>query len=105
MEQKASLASLLPILLLFVVFYLFLIKPQQKKAQEQKKMIDELKVGDELVLTSGIICQVDEIPNEKDYIFVRLNDKNIVRIFKDAIMGKYEENKKENTQENKKLKK
>ena len=92
MEQKANLMSLLPILLLFVLFYFLLIKPQQKKAQQQKKMIDELKVGDEIVLTSGMIVSIDEIPNEKDFLFVKLNDHNVVRIFKDAIMGKYEEN-------------
>ena len=91
MDQKANLMSLFPLLLLFVLFYFLLIKPQQKKAQQQKKMLEELKVGDELVLTSGIICEVSEIPNGKDYIFVRLNKDNVVRIFKDAIMGKYDD--------------
>ena len=96
MEEKASvLTSLFPILILFVLFYFLLIKPSQNKAKQQKKMLEELKVGDELVLTSGIICEIDEIPAEKDFIYVRLNDKNIVRVFKDAIMGKYEEKKNE----------
>ena len=90
--EQAGIASLFPILILFVLFYFLLIKPQQKKAQQQKQMIQELKVGDELVLTSGIICEIDSIPLEKDYIFVRLNDSSVVRVFKDAIMGKYEEN-------------
>lgn len=96
MEEKASvLTSLFPILILFVLFYFLLIKPSQNKAKQQKKMLEELKVGDSLVLTSGIICEIDEIPAEKDFIYVRLNDKNIVRVFKDAIMGKYEEKKNE----------
>ena len=96
MEEKASvLTSLFPILILFVLFYFLLIKPSQNKAKQQKKMLEELKVGDSLVLTSGIICEIDEIPAENDFIYVRLNDKNIVRVFKDAIMGKYEEKKNE----------
>ena len=89
--EQAGLSAFFPLILLFVLFYFLLIKPQQKKAQQQKKMLEELKVGDELVLTSGIICAVENIPMEKDYIFVRLNDDNVVRVFKDAIMGKYEE--------------
>ena len=58
-------------------------------------MIDNLRVGDEIVLSSGIICEVDSIPKDKDYIFARLSDKNVVRVFKDAIMDKYKEEKKD----------
>ena len=54
-------------------------------------MIDGLSIGDELVLTSGIICEVDSIPENKNYIFVKLGDKNVVRVFKDAIAEKYTE--------------
>lgn len=89
--EQAGLASLLPILILFILFYFLLIKPQQKKAQQQKKMIEELKVGDTIVLTSGIICDIESIPSDKDYLFVYFNRDNIVRIFKDAIMDKYNE--------------
>lgn len=97
MEQAKSsgIVSLFPILVIFVLFYFLLIKPQQKKAKEQKTMIDNLRVGDEIVLSSGIICEVDSIPKDKDYIFARLSDKNVVRVFKDAIMDKYKEEKKD----------
>ena len=94
MDPKTSgVASILPLLIVFGVFYFLLIKPQQKKAQQQKEMLDKLVVGDELILTSGIICVVDEIPKDKDYIFVKLNTNNVVRVFKDAIAEKYEEKK------------
>ena len=89
--EQAGLASFIPLIMLFVLFYFLLIKPQQKKAQQQKKMIEGLMVGDDLILTSGIICEVDSIPLDKEYIFVRMNENNVVRVFKDAIMGKYEE--------------
>ena len=52
-------------------------------------MLDGLSIGDELILTSGIICEVDSIPENKNYIFVKLGDKNVVRVFKDAIAEKY----------------
>ena len=89
--EQTGLASLFPILLLFVLFYFLLIKPQQKKAQQQRQMLEDMKVGDKIVLTSGIICDVAEIPVNKEYVLVRLNQNNIVSVYKDAIMGKYEE--------------
>ena len=54
-------------------------------------MLDGLSIGDELILTSGIICEVDSIPENKNYIFVKMGDKNVVRVFKDAIAEKYTE--------------
>ena len=54
-------------------------------------MLDSLSIGDELILTSGIICEVDSIPENKNYIFVKMGDKNVVRVFKDAIAEKYTE--------------
>lgn len=54
-------------------------------------MLDSLSIGDELILTSGIICEVDSIPENKNYIFVKMDDKNVVRVFKDAIAEKYTE--------------
>lgn len=93
--EQSSFISLFPLAILFVLFYFILIKPQQKKAQQQRKMLEEMKIGDALVLTSGIICEVAEIPAEKEYIFVKLNNDTIIRIFKDVIVEKYEEKNKQ----------
>lgn len=90
--QKNSLLSFLPLLFVFVVFYFFLIKPQQKKAVEKKNMLDNLRVGDEVVLSSGIIAEIEEMPKNKDYVVVMMGEKSKVRIFKDAIIDKYVEN-------------
>ena len=100
--EQSGLISLFPLAVLFILFYFLLIKPQQKKVQQQKKMLEEMKVGDMLVLTSGIICEVSAIPLNKDYIVARLDENgSSVRIFKDAIMCKYEENKDEQKTKNK----
>jgi preprotein translocase subunit YajC len=93
--EQSSFISLFPLAILFVLFYFILIKPQQKKAQQQRKMLEEMKIGDMLVLTSGIICEVADIPDEKEYIFVKLNNDTIIRIFKDVIVEKYEEKNKQ----------
>ncbi|MBR1429090.1 MAG: preprotein translocase subunit YajC [Rickettsiales bacterium] len=89
--QASSSMSFIPLIVIFVVFYFLMIKPQQKKAKEQREMLGSLSVGDELILTSGIICEVDSIPENKNYICVKLGDKNVVRVFRDDIAEKYTE--------------
>jgi preprotein translocase subunit YajC len=57
------LSGLLPIVLIFVVFYFLLIRPQQKRAKEHRNMVEALTVGDEVVTAGGIlgkIVRVDE---------------------------------------------
>ena len=90
MEEKGSLmASLLPMVLIFGMFYFLFIKPQQKKAKEQKDMLNNLKVGDEVILQSGLIGTIDEIPAEKDYVFISFGKNNVIKTFKEAITDKY----------------
>ena len=107
-QQSVGITSFLPLILVFVLFYFLLIKPQQKKAKEQKDMINGLSIGDEVILSSGLIGEIDEVPAEKNYVYVKFNDKdNPVRVFKDAIQDKYEEkveDKKEKTKKDKKNK-
>ena len=62
----SNFAQFIPLILIFVIFYFFLIRPQQKKAKEHKKMVEELKRGDKVVTTGGIVGTVDRlIDNEK----------------------------------------
>ena len=49
-KTSSGIISMFPIIILFVLFYFLLIKPQQKKAKEQKDMVDKLSVGDNVVL-------------------------------------------------------
>lgn len=59
--QGNPIASFLPLILLFVVFYFLLIRPQQKKAKEHKQMIEALKKGDEVVTQGGIIGKITDL--------------------------------------------
>lgn len=56
-----GLGMFLPMILIIVVFYFFMIRPQMKKAKEHKKYIEELKVNDKIVTTSGIHGRIVEI--------------------------------------------
>ena len=56
-----SLQSLLPFLLMFVVIYFFMIRPQQKRAKQEKEFESALKVGDKIITKSGIHGKIAEL--------------------------------------------
>lgn len=55
------LGSILPLVLIFVVFYFLLIRPQQKRAKEHKNMIDNLKKGDKIITSGGIYGVIESV--------------------------------------------
>ena len=59
--QGDPLMSFLPLVILFVVFYFLLIRPQQKKAKEHKTMVQNLSKGDEIVTQGGILGKVTDV--------------------------------------------
>ena len=64
--MDAGIGQFIPLILIFVIFYFFLIRPQQKKAKEHKAMVEGLKRGDKVITTGGIVGSVERIiDNEK----------------------------------------
>ena len=61
--SESGIAQLIPLILIFIIFYFFLIRPQQKKVKEHKVMVEGLKRGDK-VITSGGITGTIELTNE-----------------------------------------
>ena len=59
-----ELASFLPFIIIFVLFYFMLIRPQMKQAKEHKALLDALKAGDEIVSNSGILGKIIKINNQ-----------------------------------------
>jgi len=53
--------SFLPFILIFVIFYLLLIRPQQKRSKEHKKMIEELKKGDKVITSGGVYGVIEAV--------------------------------------------
>jgi preprotein translocase subunit YajC len=87
-----GLVQLLPILLIIGVFYVLLIRPQQKRQRELQETIAQLKAGDRIVTNGGII---GVITNVRDTSFlIRSADKSILEISRSAIAGVEEEEKK-----------
>ena len=59
--QAGTLELILPLLLMFAIFYFLLIRPQQKKAKEQKNMVGALSKGDEIVTNGGLIAKITDV--------------------------------------------
>ena len=64
--MDSGIGQFIPLILIFVIFYFFLIRPQQKKVKEHKAMVEALKRGDKVITSGGIVGTVERvIDNEK----------------------------------------
>ena len=59
--EGSGIGQFVPLILIFVIFYFFLIRPQQKKAKEHKAMIESLKKGDKIVTSGGITGTITRV--------------------------------------------
>ena len=93
--MNSQFAQFIPLILIFVIFYFFLIRPQQKRVREHKEMVSSLKRGDEVITSGGIIGTVDRV-FEDDRIELNISDGVKVQVIKNTIQGhlKKEETKK-----------
>ena len=62
--MNEGLMNFLPFIIIFVLFYFMLIRPQMKQAKEHRSMLDSLKKGDEVVLSSGIIAKINSLSDQ-----------------------------------------
>jgi len=77
--------ALVPMLLIFGVFYLLLIRPQQKKQRQLQATIAELKAGDKVVTTGGVIGVITAVRDTS--FLIRSADKSILEIARSAVAG------------------
>ena len=79
--EGSGIGQFIPLILIFVIFYFFLIRPQQKKVKEHKAMVENLKRGDKVITSGGITGTIERIiDNEK--IEVQIADNVKVEIVK-----------------------
>ena len=79
--SNSGIGQFIPLILIFVIFYFFLIRPQQKKVKEHKLMVEGLKRGDKVITTGGIIGSVERvIDNEK--VEVKISENVSVEIIR-----------------------
>ena len=77
-------AQFKPLILIFVIFYFFLIRPQQKRVKDHKAMVESLKRGDEVITSGGIIGIVDRVM-EDDRIEVIIGEDTKVQIIRSTV--------------------
>ena len=82
--DSQGLAQFIPLILIFVIFYFFLIRPQQKRVKDHKAMVESLKRGDEVITSGGIIGVVDRVM-EDDRIEVTIGEGTKVQIIRSTI--------------------
>tara|TARA_B100000029_G_scaffold8754_1_gene9275 strand:+ start:626 stop:916 length:291 start_codon:yes stop_codon:yes gene_type:complete len=76
MSNAGSIGQFIPLILIFVIFYFFLIRPQQKKVKEHKIMVESLKRGDKVITSGGIVGTIERvIDNEKVEVAITENVK------------------------------
>lgn len=83
-EGGGLLVQLLPIILIFVVFYFLLIRPQQKRMKEHRNMVANLRRGDRIVTSGGLIGQVTKVVNENE-VQVEIAEDVRVRVVRNNV--------------------
>ncbi|MBC3872548.1 preprotein translocase subunit YajC [Undibacterium flavidum] len=81
--QDTSLMSFLPIILMFVVLYFVMIRPQMKRQKEQKTMLDALAKGDEVITAGGIAGKVTKVSDT--FVSVEVSNGVDIQIQKSAV--------------------
>ncbi len=79
--SNSGIGQFIPLILIFVIFYFFLIRPQQKKVKEHKVMVENLKRGDKVITSGGIIGSVERIV-DNDKVEVQISNNVNVEIVK-----------------------
>jgi preprotein translocase subunit YajC len=83
-DAMGMIQTVIPLVLIFVVFYFLIIRPQQKKVKDHKAMVDALRRGDRVVTTGGIIGTVTKVTGDRE-IAVEIADGVRVRVLRSMI--------------------
>jgi preprotein translocase subunit YajC len=82
----SGFAQFIPLILIFVIFYFFLIRPQQKKVKEHKLMVGALKRGDEVVTSGGIVGKIERVL-EDDKLELLISENVTILVVKSTIQS------------------
>ena len=82
----SGFAQFIPLILIFVIFYFFLIRPQQKKVKEHKLMVTSLKRGDEVVTSGGIVGRIERILGD-DKVDLSISENVTIQVVQSTIQS------------------
>jgi len=81
--QAGTLELILPLLLMFGIFYFLLIRPQQKKAKEHKNMVGALSKGDEIITNGGLLAKISAV--DDNFLTCQISENVEVKIQRHAV--------------------
>ena len=81
--QGGGIFSLLPLIVLFAVFYFFLIRPQMKQAKEHRQMVESLNKGDEIVTNGGLLGKIKQVGD--NFIVLEIGSNTEVKVQKNSV--------------------
>lgn len=84
------LGMLIPFVLIFVIFWLLLIRPQMKKQKEHQKLLAALKKGDRVVTSSGMFGTIASFNEEKNIVVLKVSEDIKLEFLRSSIAGKVE---------------
>ena len=82
----SGFTQFIPLILIFVIFYFFLIRPQQKKVKEHKLMVSALKRGDEVITSGGIVGKIERVLGD-DKVDITIADNVTVQVVQSTIQN------------------
>ena len=82
----SGIAQFIPLILIFVIFYFFLIRPQQKKIKDHKLMVSAIKRGDDVVTSGGMYGKVDKVYDD-DKVDLSISENVTVKVVKSTIQS------------------
>lgn len=105
---QSGLTSLIPMVLIFAVFYFLLLRPQEKRRKEREKLVSEVKKGEEVLTNSGIYGIITKVSGSDNNIEVEIAKDVRIKVLKSAIIDitsrtKASSSKKENNKKDKKV--
>jgi preprotein translocase subunit YajC len=82
-SPQGGLMSFLPLIVIFVIFYFLLIRPQMKRAKEHKKLVQQLSAGSEVVTNGGLLGRITHV--DESFVTVEFADNVQIKVQKHAI--------------------
>jgi len=98
--QSGGLTAFIPLILMFVIFYFLLIRPQQKKAKEHQNMVNNLKKGDRIITSGGVHGTITSLGDNTvsleiaENVNIKINRGNVGDVFKGKAPAPSKKNKK-----------
>ena len=84
--ESSPLMSFVPLILIFVIFYVLIIRPQSKKMKEHQNIVNNLKVGNKIITNSGIIGIVKGINDSEGQLEIEIADGVVIKMLKNHVL-------------------